>query len=263
MPTAQQQFGRRLSGNEAEITYTVFDALTDTEARAALLAEAPPNYNGLPRDEQACEVEAIRGLDHIWIGNARYAKKTSNAGEGPTFRFETRGGTQRVTQALGSTRYPNNAPNSGGAINATATSVEGTDITVPIYTFSETHELDDGLVNNYYKGVLVTLTGRVNDAPFKGLAAGECLFLGAAGSLTDGPGSDTWSIDYAFAGSPNVTGLAVGDITGIAKKGWEYLWARYQTAEDTAAKLLVQKPIAVYVDQVYREGNFAALGIGT
>ncbi|MCK4601318.1 MAG: hypothetical protein KAU28_02550, partial [Phycisphaerae bacterium] len=66
-----------------------------------------------------------------------------------------------------------------------------------------------------------------------------------------------------FAASPNKTNLTVGEITGIDKKGWEYMWVRYADAEDAAAKAIVKKPVAVYVEKVYEEGNFAVLGIGT
>ena len=52
-------------------------------------------------------------------------------------------------------------------------------------------------------------------------------------------------------------------ITGISKKGWEYMWVRYADSEDAAAKAIVKKPVAVYIERVYEEGNFAALGIGT
>ncbi|MBI1372485.1 MAG: hypothetical protein GC159_06960 [Phycisphaera sp.] len=135
------------------------------------------------------------------------------------------------------------------------------DITIPVYTFSETHYLSAGTVTNAYKGTLFNLTGKVNSGGFKGLAAGECLFLGAAGSQR-GVGED-WEITFRFAGSPNKTGLTVGDIAGISKKGWEYLWVRYQDTEDNNAKMLIKKPIAAYVEKVYDEGNFASLGIGT
>lgn len=93
-----------------------------------------------------------------------------------------------------------------------------------------------------------------------GLAAGECLFLGASGSKR---GAEDWEITYRFAGSPNRTGLVVGPITGISKKGWEYMWVRYADSEDAAARTIVKKPVAVYIERVYEEGNFAALGIGT
>ena len=94
--------------------------------------------------------------------------------------------------------------------------------------------------------------------PVKGFAAGEVLFLGASGSQR---GEDDWEITFRFAASPNVTGLTIGDIEGIDKKGWEYLWVRYADAEDE--KVLVKQPIAVYVERVYDEGNFAGLGIRT
>ena len=137
---------------------------------------------------------------------------------------------------------------------------EWVDITVPVYSFSETHYLDAAVVTPAYKGTLFSLTGKVNSASFKGLAAGECLFLGASGSMR---GAEDWEITYRFAGSPNRTGLVVGPISGISKKGWEYMWVRYADSEDAAAKAIVKKPVAVYIERVYEEGNFAALGIGT
>ena len=73
---------------------------------------------------------------------------------------------------------------------------------------------------------------------------------------------DDWEISFRFAGSPNVMNLTVGPVTGVSKKGWEYLWVRYETVEDAAAKRLVQRPAAVYVEKVYESGDFGALGIG-
>jgi hypothetical protein len=104
------------------------------------------------------------------------------------------------------------------------------------------------------------LTGKVNNASFKGMAAGECLFLGASGSRR---GSEKWEINFRFAGSPNRSGIQIGAITGIAKKGWEYLWVRYADEADATAHALVKKPVGVYIERVYEEGNFSSLGIGT
>jgi len=33
-------------------------------------------------------------------------------------------------------------------------------------------------------------------------------------------------------------------------------------AEDAAAKTIVKKPVAVYIEKVYEEGDFSELGIG-
>ena len=105
---------------------------------------------------------------------------------------------------------------------------------------------------------LFYLTGKVNAAAFKGLSAGECLFLGATGSKR---GVEDWEITYRFAGSQNRTGISVGSIIGISKRGWDYLWVRYADVED--GNELVKQPVAAYVERVYDEGNFSALGIGT
>jgi len=53
------------------------------------------------------------------------------------------------------------------------------------------------------------------------------------------------------------------EIVGIAKGGWQYLWVLYEDEEDADAKRMVKRPAAVYVEQVYREGDFGELGIGT
>lgn len=151
------------------------------------------------------------------------------------------------------------APNFRGAIGVTPDAVEGIDVTVPVYHFSETHVIPSSLVTLGYKAALFFLTGRVNGSPFKGFAAGEVLFLGASGSKR---GADDWEISFKFAASPNAVGLSVGNITGISKAGWDYLWVRYEDAEDTVAKALVKRPVAAYVERVYPWGNFASLGIG-
>ncbi|HUT59790.1 MAG TPA: hypothetical protein VNA25_18235 [Phycisphaerae bacterium] len=40
-------------------------------------------------------------------------------------------------------------------------------------------------------------------------------------------------------------------------------WVRYADAKDAAAKRIVKKPIAAYVEKVYDDGDFSQLGIGT
>ena len=125
----------------------------------------------------------------------------------------------------------------------------------------ETHYLSLAAVTDAYKQALFNLTGKVNSGPFRGLAAGECLFLGASGSQR---GESDWEITFKFAGSPNKTNIQIGDLQPVpAKKGWEYLWVKYREEEDTAASSLVQRPVAAYVEKVYPEGDFSGLGIGT
>ena len=65
---------------------------------------------------------------------------------------------------------------------------------------------------------------------------------------------------FRFAASPNRTEITVGEFPGVSKKGPEYMWVRYA---DAPAKAIVKEPVAVYVEKVYEEGDFAGLGIGT
>ena len=263
-------------GESAELTFTVRGTADETVAMSALKSTAPSLFNSLKRQPPGVDpvyVDTANPDRCIWTGTARYAPAQSQEPEtgDSTFSFDTGGGTQHITQSLatvGTYAAPAlpGAPDFRGAIGVTADGVEGVDITAPVYNFSETHYLPAATVDNAYKGGLFQLTGRVNDGAFRGLAAGECLFLGASGTVRipedpSGGGGD-WEINFRFAGSPNVTGLMIGDIGPINKKGWEYLWVRYQEAEDTAAKMLIRRPIAAYVEQVYREGDFSVLGIG-
>ncbi|MGE0606567.1 MAG: hypothetical protein AB7O62_05510 [Pirellulales bacterium] len=228
----------------------------DVEAHDALVGVVPPNYVGLVL--QTTKVERVAEL--TWEGTAHYGKK-EQAGESE-FNFDTGGGTQHITQSFGTASYSASgpAPDYQGAIGVTPDAVEGVDITVPVYNFGETHYFDDEVVTPAYKSALFFLTGKVNASGFRGFAAGEVLFLGASGSQR---GDDPWQISYRFAASPNVSGLAVGEIGGIDKGGWDYLWVRYEDVEDDDAKALVKRPLAAYVEQVYPFGNFAGLGIGT
>ncbi len=267
--TIAEKFESRLvtMGNNpsAELRYVIRGTNDDAQARNVLAGTAPSEFDVsgsglffLPLDNLSIEPVG----DKLWEGVARYAPVSSPQTEDSVFSFDTGGGTQHITQSRGTVgRYGlpgKTAPNFKGAIGVTADSVEGVDITVPVYQFSETHYLNNAFVTSAYKGTLFFLTGRVNNTAFKGFAQGECLFLGASGSKR---GAGDWEINYRFAASPNVTGLVIGEIAGISKKGWEYLWVRYADAEDAAAKALVKKPIGVYVEQVYPYGDFSALGI--
>ena len=267
MPVSvREKFQSRVSttGESAQVdlAFVIEGTDDDLQAKSSLLASCPTLYDGLVR--QSAHIEPVG--PGLWDGLVRYGrpeKQLPETGES-SFSFDTGGGTQHVMQSLQTVaKYPStSAPDFGGAIGVTHDNVEGVDITVPIYQFSETHYLEDSVVTPAYRGTLFYLTGKVNSGIFRGLAPGECLFLGASGSKRGTDGVD-WEITFRFAGSPNVNGLTVGSITGIEKKGWEYLWVRYADAEDDNAKVLVKKPVAAYVERVYELANFGQLGIGT
>ena len=251
----------------AEFVYTLTGVADENSARILATNSTASTYGDLIRKSISLEPVHVdtANLDTcIWEVTVQYGEKDEpESGDPSTFSFDTGGGTQHITQSLstiGKYAASGTAPDFKGAVGVTHDNVEGVDITVPVYQFSETHYLPDSQVTMAYRGDLFRLTGRVNDASFKGLDAGECLFLGASGSKR---GNDDWEISFRFAASPNRTGITVGTITGVAKKGWEYMWVRYEDTEDTNAKRIVKRPTAVYIEKVYEYGDFSALGIGT
>lgn len=232
---------------------------TDDEAALTVLeATAPTEHAGLAR--QTCSVEE-QGSG-IWDGDARYAA-VSFGGAPPVgsavYTFSTMGGTQHVTQSLATIRKaPSGAPSCNGAIGVTRDGVDGVDLTVPVYAWEETHVLSDAAVTSAYRQLIYGLTGAVNAATWREYAAGTVLFRGARGSQLS---TGNWKLSYAFAASPNVTDWGPSGLT-VRKDGWEYAWVRYQDAAGDGDAFLTQTPVAVYVEQVYRSGSFADLGIG-
>jgi hypothetical protein len=260
--TIDEQFDSReatqsIDSPSIDLKYQVKGTEDDVAVRGVVEATIPAFYLSLPF--QSYHIKPLGG--GVWEVTARYGKQEQKDTGSSSFSFDTGGGTTHITQSLRtvSTYAPAGkvAPDFKGAIGVATDSVEGTDITIPVYSFTETHYIPTALVTGAYKVTLFALTGRVNQYAFKGFAPGEVLFLGASGSVR---GTEDWEITFRFAASPNVTGLAVGDIANIAKSGWSYLWIRYADAEDQ--KVLVKQPIAAYVEQVYEAGDFAGLGIG-
>lgn len=267
--TLREKIDSRASetGQNPSVTllYLLEGTSDDLSAKTLAWNSTPTMYDGLVRQSLGIEPEWVdtNALDGRWLVTVRYGSSIEDPPTGDsTFSFDTGGGTQHITQSLQTiAKYPaGTSPDFKGAIGVTHDNVEGVDITVPVYQFSETHYLADAVVTPAYRGTLFQITGKVNSGSFRGLAPGECLFLGASGSKR---GQGDWEITFRFAGSPNVTGLTVGPIGGINKKGWEYMWVRYADSEDDDAKVLVKKPVAVYIEKVYESASFTGLGIGS
>ncbi len=266
--TLTEQIGSRswTTGENGSVTlkYILEGTSDDLTAKALVASSTATEYQGLIRQSIEIDPETVDTAHGTgrWNVTVKYGPRPAPAETGDSsFSFDTGGGTMHVTQSIATVaRYApagKTAPDFAGAIGVTLDNVEGVDVTIPVYTWSETHYLPDSQVN---KAAYYALTGRTNNASFKGCATGECLFLGASGSKK---GSDNWEITFKFAASPNKANFTVGGITVASKKGWEYMWVRYADSEDTDAKALVKKPVAVYIEKVYEEGNLATLGIGT
>jgi hypothetical protein len=243
------------SGAGRELTYTVTGTSDEGEVLTLIGGEAPATYRGLVLQSISAQPD---GTDSIWQGKATYRTLETE------YSFDTTGGTVKLTQSFGTVHSyaPAGliAPDFRGAINVTDDKVEGVDVPSFAFQFSITKQMAAATVTVAYQKNLALLgSGTFNNASFKGWDAGEVSFLGATGSQRD---DDYVTLTYKFACQPNATGLTVGDITGVDKLGWDYLWVRYGTYADPTAKCLVQRPIACYVERVLTPSDYSLLLIG-
>lgn len=242
---------------------------TDHDEALTLLAATAPGFYGLAgillsKRELDLDVEDYG----IWNGSATFSKKTREQKEPleefqSSYSFETAGGTEHIHQSLktiGVHVASGTPPNFKGAIGWNGQEIEGCDVVRPVFNWSETHCFPDHMVDAAYRKALYRATGKKNNAPFKGLETGEALFLGSRGSKR---GDSAWEISFNFAGSETVVNRLIDDITVPEKQGWDYQWVYYEPSEDTGASILVRKPKAAIVEQVYEPWDFATIGIGT
>lgn len=231
-------------------------------------------YPGQPQNRLRAESYSLAFLgDNCWQLTINYEKEGAEDDRKPdplrrSRAFDTSGATQHITQAKAERVY-GGGPSMQKAIQVDGDNVAGVDIVVPQLQWSEQYDVPHRYVSAAYIRKLSWLTGTTNDAAFRTFARGEVLFLGCSGAQEwdSDKGDGPWSLTYKFSASPNAGGssptvpaLEVGTITGIEKRGHEYLWVRYNDAVDDG--LLLKRPRAVYVDEVYREEDFSQLGIG-
>lgn len=261
-PSANADF----DNSSVEVSYKILRTLDESEAMSLLMATAPTSQtmDGVTLSHRVFK------LDHdghdIWTGTCSYKKRSKEKPElqadESEYQFETGGGTSHITHSIATIQSVRagggTATDFKNAIGWNRSEITGCDIISPVYNFSEIHVIPAADVDAAYKLALFRATGKVNNASFKGFSAGEVLFLGAAGSVR---GNEDWQITYRFAASENVTGLSVGGITGINKKGWEYLWLYFE--DDVSENVLIQKPLQANVEQVYKTADFSTIGIGT
>lgn len=250
-------------------SYKVFGTADDVLLHNAINTEVSQNgrfwqYPGVAGMQLMAESYSVSFIgDNAWQVTINYAKDGANDGSEPLKRarsFDTTGGTQHITQAESETIF-GGGPSFGNAISVDDNGVNGVDVVVPQLSWSETYDVPNAYVTDAYIKGVATQTGRTNASSFRGFDAGEVLFLGCSGSQEwdDEKGRGPWSLSFRFVASPNVTGQTVGTMS-VNKKGHEYLWVRYEESSTQTDR--VKKPKYAYVNKVYKDGDFSALGIG-
>jgi len=263
-----EQFGIRTTSGEptsAEIPYAVWGALTSEVARAMAVGASPLTYtvNGIPLFRKQATVEEVGPEAHtirVFYGPIKPPEQNEYK-----FAFDTTGGRQKITQSLETiNKYApdgKTAADHKGAIGVTDTGVEGCEIIVPKFSWSETWQLPIETYDWTYSQTLKAITGKVNAETFRGFPPGQVLFRGGKGT---GSSKNPLLIEiaYHFDQSDDVQEQTIGEITGVSKAGWEYLWVQYRETDDTDAKGYARRPVSAYVEKVYQSTSFSSLGIG-
>lgn len=192
----------------------------------------------------------------LWGVSVSYGKENREVGSFK-FAFDTSGGTVHITNSKSTrAKFPVDAADHKQLIGVHGDQVDGADIIIPALKLSYSFRHPLGTMSEAKARYLAGVTGMVNSVMWHGFQPGEALLLGATGS--DGTDSEA-EVNYSIAGSKNATGLTIGAIANIAKRGHDLLWIAYKDAVD-GGKPAVQ-PLAVYIEQVYDEVDFyAALG---
>lgn len=245
--------------------YCYYTPGTDTEqdVEDALFSAAPATYRGSLLESVIFREHTFNCFKAIVRYGALNLPDTSGATP-PEFSFEI--GVENLQMLINLATVSQGAisgrtaPDHKGLIGVTDRGVEGIEVPTPTYAFSETHYFANSAITNTYKAALSTLVGTVNNGSFRGYAAGQVLSTGVSGTVK---GDDLWQVRYQWTVSPNATGLVIGDITGVSKRGWDYLEVHYDEVEDTTNKIVLKRPYAYTIHQVLRYTNFAGFGIGT
>lgn len=186
---------------------------------------------------------------------------------GPDFAFDFTGVTEHVTQSKQTVKeiarnafdLPVPAPDTEGAIGVSRDGIAGTDRVSPNLEWTRT--VTFASVTTEYVRLVAKLVGTVNDGPFYGRQAGECLFMGGT-CQTD----DTFraKVTFKFLDRPNVAEsipIAPGLLLIGGKRGHDYLWVSYRDKPNSGK--FTKVPDAAYVERIYDYVDFAQLRIGT
>ena len=280
--TATEEFGsRRMSSGKnpsASIAFICMGEGSGVDAEAAAFDEltsigfaesAGLTLSGYPNTDQIAE-----GVWHVEIqfGSCE-PKQPKKNGDPPQFSFSTCGATGHTLISLAEVGiYPSGKQSMNGLIGVQkiGEAPEGCDKIIPAFPCQTSKIIPATALTAAYVNTLYTLTGTVNNASYSlvlpsgedmTFSAGELLFKGAN---CNPRGENDYEITFFFEGCANKTSMTVANITGIAKKGFEYLWIRreIQPANSSDANSpTLSLPDAVYVNQIYEYTNFASLAI--
>lgn len=252
-------FSRWTKGDDASVALRFQVSGSDDEETVLLFAEGntPAIYKSLYRNQVDGELVG----PELWEISVRYGATPPPSWNSvtvtPEWSFSIDEETVHVSHSITTVNAyaaSGTAADHKGAINVQPDgTIEGADVGVSALSWSETLYLPWAAWGPGYLQVLQATVTRWNSTAWRIWAPGEVLLRRARGRPA---GQAFVSIEFDFAVSPNVTGLAIGAITGIDKLGWDYLWVQSEEVEDTTAKANATRPKYAYVERLRYSANF-------
>lgn len=180
-----------------------------------------------------------------------------------TISMDTTGGTVKQTESFYQWTFPapgEDARNFEYTVNVQDNKPEGVDRIIPALKLNIRARIPAAALGSpiEYAKLCASITGTVNRTAFLTFAPGELLFLGASGTIV----GENPIIDYGFAASPNISDVTIGGISGIHKRGHDFLWFDYKVLKDDQSGLQISKARAAYTAEVYTYADFSVLKIG-
>jgi hypothetical protein len=259
-----------INGGTASVTWLVKGSADPADCRSALFAAEAASlldvstYDGLYLNS----LDRRRRGPTSWEFTAGYDGLTPTVGS-YTVSIDTTGAAILQTAALSETRFPvtgKTLPNYLGSIDVQDGQPQGVERIIPALKISIRSKIATEYVESpaRYSKLIAELTGTTNNATVFSddegavFQAGELLFAGATGEVV----AENPMLTFTFIASKNLTSVTLGDITGVNKKGHEYLWYLFDYDKDATTGLLISKPRGCYVNKIYGEADHSLLKIG-
>lgn len=271
----------------ARIPYFAWGSDVEEVVRAAVLAEVPATFKGLPLRRITLREDTGPGY---WRATAEFAMLDAQQGSNPVappgspsppppppsptedtavgtnYAFQWVMPTGRFTQSKETLASYGTA---GAAVpdfrRAIGVEPDGTiqGVDLPSWPEAITVTASVSLFTLKYLKALRGLAGKTNNAMYLGHAAGKLLYLGGSATPRDGSVGG-FTVTHRFAEAefellyPDSLAPGLPDVT-ITVDPFAYVWVLYQPKIQDGRT--INAPAAFYVERLYDAGDFSALGL--
>jgi hypothetical protein len=282
--TADSGSGSEGSGETRRLRYEIFRKRGDgtaepfgyQEARTALLNQTPMAIGSSEGDDPLFRSQVSIDFEDAYYAKAsvEYAPINPNITPGePNRDYYSFGVTAEATnikygyETVSQHVSSGDPVTFGGAINVDDRGdAQGVDVATPRLQWTITRYFALDVITPEWIKNAAGIVGTINNSTFRTFASGELMLI----SLTGAPNwqDKQWEINYAFDASPNIEDMTIGHggyvISGVNKRGFDYLWIKSQNIEIEKAggeKVLIPVALQANVERVYQYRDFSELGI--